>query len=310
MKINKKILIISRADERLTHDTQFTMVNEFSKLGDHAGEYIGANLEDLLFVFDVATLSITDSVSKMDICEFDLIFMIGWFKTKTLEDVASSVAKYAKSKNIPFFNTEALNSRVRSKLTQYVIAGLNDIAMTPFRFAMNQHALLRSIQESPFDEQFVVKGVAASRGDDNYLLQSADDFKKILADVDPTREVHFIAQQFVPNEGDYRVLVVGDEVRLVIHRQSQTESHLNNTSQGGEAHIIPLSELPKAMLDDSVKIAKLVNREITGIDMIVHKQTGHHFLLEANNMPQLSTGAFISDKIQMLDSYFNEILSR
>lgn len=309
MKSDHKILILSRKDGRMTHDTQQSMVTEFTKLTNASARYYGTDLEDLLFDYNGQNLRIIDKANQMELSQYDLIFMIGWFKTKTLEDVASSVARYLKDRRIPFFNSEALNSRVRGKLPQYVIAALNNIPMTPFRFSMNPQVLLASLQEKPFADRFVVKGSAASRGEDNYLVSSADEFAAVLKDLEPEKDVYFVAQQFVPNEGDYRIIVVGDEVRMVIHRKSSTGSHLNNTSKGGKAQIIPLHTLSPKMLEDSVRMARLVKREITGVDMIVHTETDQHYLLEINNMPQLSTGAFVAEKIAMLDEFFAQAIS-
>ena len=38
--------------------------------------------------------------------------------------------------------------------------------------------------------------------------------------------------------------------------------------------------------------------------MIKHSSTGEFYLLEINNMPQLATGAFVSEKMNMIDDYF------
>jgi len=102
-------------------------------------------------------------------------------------------------------------------------------------------------------------------------------------------------------------LVMGDKVRLVIHRQSQDDSHLNNTSQGGKATLVDLSHLPQKVLDDAIKMGKMLRREVTGVDMIMHKETGEYFFLEANNMPQLGTGSFVGEKLRALDEYLREI---
>ena len=305
----KKVLIISRKDERETHDTQESLVREFKNTHSSYIEYSGCNFEDILFDYDGNELRVYDTNNNADLREYDLIFMVGWHKTKTLEDAASSVARYTHHLKIPTFNSEALSSRVRGKITQYVTAALHDIPITPFRYSINQEVLLTSLKDNPFAGKFVVKGVAASRGEDNYLIESAEAFEHILHDrTDP--KLYFIAQGYVPNDGDYRIIVVGKDVRMVIHRQATSDSHLNNTSKGGVAQLVSVSELPPMMISDSLKLAKLVNREISGVDMVVHSATGKYYLLEVNNMPQLSTGAYVAEKIDMLDSFFVDTLQQ
>jgi D-alanine-D-alanine ligase-like ATP-grasp enzyme len=97
---------------------------------------------------------------------------------------------------------------------------------------------------------------------------------------------------------------MGDEVRLVIHRQSTGQSHLNNTSQGGQAQIIDVATLDRQMLEESVQISKALGREVTGVDMIQDKHSGEFYFLEVNNMPQLSTGSMVEQKAKALDAFF------
>lgn len=83
---------------------------------------------------------------------------------------------------------------------------------------------------------------------------------------------------------------------MAIHRRGDDGSHPNNTSEGGAATLDDIASLPKSMLDKMLLIAKLLNRKIAGIDMIINKHTGEHHFLEANNMPQVSTGSFVGEK--------------
>ena len=110
-------------------------------------------------------------------------------------------------------------------------------------------------------------------------------------------------QGYVPNDGDYRIIVMGTKVTYVMHRKSMSDSHLNNTSKGGQATTVPVSELPAEVLDQCVRLSRLLKREITGVDMIQHAVSGEFYLLEINNMPQMATGANVNIKLTLLDQY-------
>lgn len=301
----QKVLILCRRDDREEYDRRVTMLRGLATVHSNA-EYVGADYEDLLFSFDGRQLTVTDTVSGTDIADYDAIFLIGWFKTKRLDDVARAVAHYAYAHSVPFVNSEAYYGRSFTKLSQCVIAALNGITVTPFLFSLDQQILLEEVQKRDVATPYIAKAIAASRGKDNYLITAHDELAKVIAEPSDT-PLCFIVQEFVPNDGDYRILVMGGKVRLVIHRQAQEGSHLNNTSQGGKATLVDTTELPQDVLDSAVKVAELFKRELTGVDMIRHRENGSFYFLEANNMPQLSTGSFVTQKLEMLSEYMNEL---
>lgn len=297
----KKILILCRRDDRTEYDRRISMLAALGKIKTEA-TYVGADYEDLLFTYDGKIIRIIDTVSGTDVADYDAIFLIGWFKTKSLDDTARAVAHYARAHNIPCKNTEAYDGRSFTKLSQCVIAALNGISVTPFVFSLDQKLVLDAAKNMPVGSPYIAKAIAASRGQDNYLITDHAQLEAAIAEV-TEKPRYFILQTYVPNDGDYRILVMGGSVALVIHRKSQGESHLNNTSQGGMATLIDTTQLPGKVLDDATRMANLLKREITGVDMIMHNDTGEYYFLEANNMPQLATGSFVQEKIQALDEY-------
>lgn len=301
----KNILFVCRKDPRIDYDTADSMAAGMQKLASNC-RYEACDLEDLLFSYDGTELHVTNTVTGQDIREFDGIFQLGWFKSKLLEDLALSVGTYATAKGIPCLNTEAIHTRSRTKLSQYVIGALENIPMTPFVFSANPDELVNGIAAAGLPYPLIVKAIMASRGKDNYLVHTDVELSAVVHN---QPDVPFIVQTFVPNDGDYRLIVMGDSVRFAMHRRATGDSHINNTSQGGQASSVDLQTVDQMMLADAVKIAKLLRREVTGVDMIIHKETGKYYLLEANNMPQLSTGSMVSEKLQALDSYLNELVS-
>lgn len=297
----KKVLLLSRHDDRPTYDHDNTYAAGMARI-QTACEYTFGKLEQLVFTYDGTTLRVM--LDGQDIREYDQLFLIGWFKTKLLEDLALSVAKYMEFYGKPVLNSEVLYTRSRSKLSQYVIAALNDITLTPFLFCADKNRYKEALATQwTGGYPLIMKGVLASRGNDNYLLRSEADADKLLDTVDSENGPWFVSQGFVPNDGDYRIIVMGDEVTRVIHRKAQNDTHLNNTSQGGVATDVVVTDLPVEVQQQSVRLAKLLRREITGVDMIRHKETGVYYLLEINNMPQMATGTFVDQKLAALDAY-------
>ena len=59
------------------------------------------------------------------------------------------------------------------------------------------------------------------------------------------------------------------------------------------------------MVDEAITVSRELRREIGGVDMVVDKRDGKHYFLEANNMPQLSTGSNVPAKLLVLNDYLS-----
>jgi glutathione synthase/RimK-type ligase-like ATP-grasp enzyme len=306
MMQTKNVLFIGRRETRPDYDTAASMARAIESVANGA-HYSACDFEDLVFAFDGQRLKVVSTKLGQDISQFDTIFLLGWFTTKELEDTAMSVAVYAEAHNIPVFNSEVCRTRSRTKLSQCVLAAMHGVSCVPFVCSLDNFLSLQYMRENPIGYPLIVKSTIAARGRDNYLVHTQHELESILKE-QQRPGVSFIMQSFVPNNGDYRLIVMGDRVRLVMHRQSPTGSHINNTSQGGVATLVDVSEVDQAMLEDAVKMARLVRREVTGVDMIVHRDTGKFYLLEVNNMPQLSTGKFVTEKMRVLQEFLDEQL--
>ncbi len=303
--MSKRILVVSRRDDRTEYDTADSMAARLNEVGGVA-EYQACFLDELVFSYDGSELRVTNERTDEPVENFDLIFCMGWFNKGLFEEVITSLARYAMSKGVKVLNSETYTNRSRSKVSQYVVAVQNGLSMTPFCFSVSHHGLLKGLERSGVDYPLILKAPFAGRGRHNFLVSSREELDKILAE---NSEITFMIQAFVPNNGDLRLITLGGEVRMAIGRQAQPGTHLSNTSQGGTATQVDMASLPPAMLDDAVRIASLLNREIGGVDMIIHKETGQHYLLEANNMPQLSTGSFVHEKAVTLNAYFEGLVS-
>lgn len=301
MSQNKKILILGRRDDREDYDTSDRLITNLDG-HQHDVIYESCFLEELAYIFDGQNLSITNTRTNQDIEQYDGVFLLGWFKLRRHEDVAHSVALYMRAKGKKILNSEAIHTRSRTKLSQYVACALNGISQAHFIFIDDADKLAELVQKLGVEYPLIVKSITANRGNDNFLVSD----EKSLTDTLESSDKALIVQGYIPNNGDYRVIVMGDHVPLIIHRKSTSNSHLHNTSKGAEATLVELGALPAKMLQDCIAISKLIGREITGVDMIIDENTGQHYLLEINNIPQLSTGSFIEEKAKALNHFFEQ----
>lgn len=143
----------------------------------------------------------------------------------------------------------------------------------------------------------VLKAIHGTKGRDNYLVKSAAEIEKII-DAEPEKD--FILQEFIPNEGDYRIIAFEYEPKLAIFRTSHGKDHRNNTSVGGSAKIIPLADVKPEILDTTRKATKALGIRLAGVDIIRNKFTDEHALLEINRTPQLASGSFVDEKFKII----------
>ena len=85
--------------------------------------------------------------------------------------------------------------------------------------------------------------------------------------------VKFVLQEFIPNEGDLRILVFGDKPVMAINRKANNSSHLNNTSQGGLAEVLSLESVSQDILEISKKAAKIIKLQVAGVDVMIDSRS-------------------------------------
>jgi glutathione synthase/RimK-type ligase-like ATP-grasp enzyme len=244
-----------------------------------------------------------------DISEFDLVICINWYKNgpdAPSRDIAYAAALYLKSKNTLFWNEEMAWQRSTTKLSAMMQLALNGLDVPYTLFSLDPELLSKKINNYPC----ILKSIAASRGRDNYLINSEEEKRQHLNQSDEPNKLMF--QEFVPNDGDLRIVCFDSKPAFVMKRQRQDNStHLNNTSQGGTATQVPVGDLGEKTIQDCKKICDIMGRNIAGIDLLVANDgSSRQVFLEVNAIPQLSTGAFVEEKMSSLAEAIENYLTR
>ena len=256
-------------------------------------------LDDLFIEVGEGSFTVFDTRSNLDLSAFDVIFFRGKFRSSM--DVVATVNEYATQHGVYTVNTYR-DVRDSSKLLQAVHF---ETLHVPVARTLLVSSGLFAKQELLDAWRFpcIMKASHGAHGNDNYLVHSFAQVQEI-AKKDSTKR--FVLQRFIENDGDFRILLVGDEV-LVIGRAGGEGTHLNNTSQGGAASLVEANKLPQAVLDQAHSIARFFKMTIAGVDVLQSKKTGEYFFLEVNAQPQLMTGAFVDMKLQLVAKLFNSL---
>ena len=170
---------------------------------------------------------------------------------------------------------------------------------------------LRSLMrrgEVPFGYPFILKPIDGTRGQHNFKIEDEAALTTVVDDAS-LAGINFMAQEFIPNDCDYRLTFLGGELQYILQRTHAEGSHLNNTSQGGKGTFIERDTLPPAAVEDALKSARAVYRDdFAGVDLMVG-QDGKHWILEVNKSPEIQTGFQSTYKTKLLADYIARRLS-
>lgn len=308
----KKVLIItSRSEKTVAWKQREQYVRDFCQsvsdlLEDTTVTY--TTYRDLLFTVTDGRPAIFDMVSQVDLETYDLIHFKNW---QYEVGQAPVVAEYLHTKGVPFVNSEVRNRLAFGKLAQMFILAIHGIPVPDTLFAFKEvlrEHFERGTPPAGFSYPFIMKDDDGSKGDDNHLVRSAKEALDILSASAPDKQ--YVLQNFVPNDGDYRLLYIGidNENPLIFHRKAVAGSHLNNTSKGGTGTFIDPDKFPAEFIRYARDAAELLGREIGGVDVLIDKDSGRAYILEVNSTPALATGYGVDVKTKRFARFLQQTL--
>lgn len=255
-------------------------------------------------VFDISNkgCSVIDASSGIDIDGYDFVVIRNVGKTSEL---GIALAHYLAMKHIPFTDSY-LETHGAGKLACAMLRRRHDLPTPRTVFAKSNHLAAYISGCNAFSFPFVLKADNGKKGRDNYLIKTIQELDARLA---AQPDVAFIAQEFIDNDGDYRALVMDGKIALVIKRMAaSSDTHLNNTSQGGSAELKKVDVFSKQIQSEILLAAHVEGLEVAGVDIIFNKTSGSHYFLEVNRAPQIGTGAFADEKIAAYATMINKRL--
>jgi glutathione synthase/RimK-type ligase-like ATP-grasp enzyme len=297
----RRILMLSTKRTSVTQKYADNLAKALKDVGVTYAAY-----EDLAYYTGLPKSRIALRDSDIDIADFDLVY----FKTTSrCMDVAAAAARYLESRQVPFIDEAIKHFPSTSKLYQYILLEQSSM-LVPKSIFMLPEPLAGSFTmlQRELGLPFILKDIHGNKGEHNYLVTDEASFTQACT-IAAESAVQCVAQAFVANDSDYRVLVLGNRVALVIKRtRTHDDTHLNNTSQGADAVIVPVSTLPPAIQKACQEAAKLVERHIAGVDIVQEKHTGVWYCLDFNDGPQLASGSFVTEKYTAVADYLKRKL--
>ncbi len=235
---------------------------------------------------------------------FDAVYFKSYFR---YHEQATAIMESLQAHDVPFVGSELREYIPAYKLSQMARLAKAGIAIPKTIYLPIEHYLPHyDYLVKELGERFIFKAIDGSTGDDNFLVRSKDQLEKIVTELP---ELQFIAQAFVPNDSDLRVLIVGGEPKLIIKRSRlNDDTHLNNTSQGASAELLDIMAFDDAVKALALKAAEIMKRDVAGVDIMLETGTGKPFVLEVNASPQIASGAFEAEKLAVYTQYLKGLV--
>lgn len=297
---HRKVLIVSA---KVTQSVA-KFAKKIEQYGNHLSVY-HTDYTDLEIRFINGVMSVMLRSTGDDLAMYDIVH----FKTSETRDITASLAHYCINNGTKILDPIIQYFPTTSKLYEYTILANNGIRI-PDSVFLTLRALKGQFDSIVQDIglPFVLKGIHVSKGEHNYLIKDKKTFDEVLKRADDEK-VYLIAQKFIPNKSDYRVLIFGQTIELVIERVKAAEdTHLNNTSKGGSAVLHQVDHLPSEVQYDSLRAATLLGRDVAGVDMMQGSEDGLWYCLEVNDGPQIASGAYVEEKVEAFAKFINRRL--
>lgn len=213
-------------------------------------------------------------------------------------DMYACIKAYLKSHKIKSLSYGS-PPEIENKLYQTTIMALNKIPQINTVIARADQVKASDLIKQ-LKLPIVSKIIDGSQGKGIEKHNKKEDLEKFLKK-DPDKM--FIFQEFVPNDGDYRIFYLKDRLVYAIKRTSQDKKEFrHNVSLGGKQEYTTLVPEAKKLAD---QVRKAMGFDVTGVDLIQNSNTKKWFVMEINAAPQF-TGPEFKQVIDELVSLIKE----
>jgi hypothetical protein len=221
---------------------------------------------------------------EMDMSEFD-----GWYFRSVGSELEWSklLQLYAKKHSVPvvdeYLITEGPLRRFKSVMSwQLEEAG---VKYPKSSYIETWSDLEDFLKEASFP--LIVKLSQGGRhGMGTFWMREYGDLSKLKEVLDkrkPASARGFLVQEYIENDGDFRVMTVGYKCIGGFKRQVKEEKLILNKSQGNS---IGLTEVPLEVARTAEEAAKALGVEVAGTDLVVSRKNGEVYIIEVNEAPQ------------------------
>ena len=254
----------------------------FKKIGKQRGFKVDFREYDEILIIDKDTLMVDD----YPLDSYDFV-VLGLMAKKS--ESANLILDYLKQNDVPYFSYGTPSDKGNKLADMYNLLS-NGLPYIPSFVTASPTIAAKYIQDN-WDNQYpvIIKELNSSQGDGVYKVENKNElggyFKKKDELHPGNTEQMRMLQRFIPNEGDYRVLLFNFNPIAIARRWSKDKEKefRNNLSKGGSGEV---AELPQPVTQIAIDAAKALGKYMAGVDLIQDSKTGKWYIMEVNSSPQ------------------------
>lgn len=311
----KKILVLG------TRDAEYA---GFGEMLQQAGiEVRLAELADLNFSLDAERTQIVLCDTDEDVRDFDKVVVMAMAKEMINFSRYSALSCYCRKCQIRLID-EPIISDSFGKVYQVWKLWERDIAVPKTAFGSTDFLCQKLID---YGGKGILKPILGSMGNDNYLVASEAEIRKIVGE-NANSDCHkvFILQEYVENDLDLRIYSLGYQARLAVVRTATTWENGDRAKFGLNLAAIPNplenivpSAITKTIGEDEVlrllpsrsvlhevakagvDAAKALGVGLAGVDLVWDGEKV--VTMEVNRTPHIVYKAFAKEKMKAVRDY-------
>jgi glutathione synthase/RimK-type ligase-like ATP-grasp enzyme len=237
-------------------------------------------------------------VGKKSILRYSTVYFRRVGEKRNLAFILSHICK---KNNITFIDKLYQATNEPSKLKQTAFLALNNLLVPKTYFSSNYNQTSIKNAEKFLGFPMVIKISKSKKGEGVFLAQ---DKKEALSIVKNYPEGEILIQEFIPNNYDYRILVLDNSIGCVIKRErtDKKKEFRNNVCLGATEKFLNISTVSTTLKKDAILAAKKSDIQVAGVDIVVSPDN-RNYVLEVNRSPAFTFDEKVSNELDSLANY-------
>ncbi len=187
--------------------------------------------------------------------------------------------EYAKEKGIVVVDKYLLgmggSMRKRKGMEAYLLMKAG-VAYADTKYSVNKKDIVKWVKEKG---EVVVKSSSGRHGIGTFLVKKGDDIERLLFG----RGGGFLVQEYIPNDGDWRVFAIGGEIAGSFKRGEKDTGRVALNRSMGQSEAKEAPEEVRVLVRKAIEVLGV---EVAGVDVVMDERSGKPVIIEVNQAPE------------------------